>query len=100
VRARLAARAQDWRWSSVHALLDSARGDGLTDIAPVLERVPDFAPMVQSGEDEALSTLLRRSESAGRPLGDAALLDRIEATLGRDPKPGKRGPKAKDGETE
>jgi len=96
VRAGLAARAQDWRWSSVHALLNPAQGDGLTDTAPVLERVPDFAALMQSGEDEALSTLLRRSESTGRPLGDAAFLDHIEATLGRDPKPRKRGPKAKD----
>jgi putative transposase len=97
VRAGLAARAQDWRWSSVHAVLDPAQGDGLTDTAPVLERVPDFAALMQSGEDEALSTLLRRSESTGRPLGDAAFLDHVEETLGRDPKPLKRGPKAKGG---
>ncbi|MGC6327877.1 transposase [Rhizorhabdus sp. FW153] len=96
VRARLAARAQGWRWSSVHALLDPATGDGLTDTAPALERVPDFAAMLQSGEDEALSALLRRSESTGRLLGDAAFLDHIEAALGRDPKPGKRGPKTRD----
>lgn len=95
VRARLAARAQDWRWSSVHALLDPVRGDGLTDTAPVLERVPDFAALLRSGEDEAMSSLLRRSESTGRPLGDSGFLDRVEAILGRDPKPGKRGPKAK-----
>jgi putative transposase len=30
VRARLAARAQDWRWSSVHALLDPSQGDRIT----------------------------------------------------------------------
>ncbi len=67
VRARLAVRPQDWRWSSVHALLYPATGGGLTDTAPVIERVPDFAAMLQSGEDEALSTLLRRSEITGRP---------------------------------
>jgi len=61
----------------------------------VLERVPDFAAPVQAGEDEALSASLRRSERTGRPLGDAAFLDPVEATLGRDPKPRKRGPKAK-----
>ena len=98
VRARLVARAEDWHWSSVHALLDPARGDGLTDTAPVLERAPGFAAMLRSGEDEAVSSLLRRSESTGRPLGSSAFLDRVEATLGRDPKPGKRGPKAKGGD--
>lgn len=96
VRARLAARAQDWRWSSVQALLDPARGDGLTDTAPVRERVPDFAALLRGGEYESMSASLRRSESTGRPLGDSGFLDRVEAILGRDPKPGKRGPKARE----
>ena len=95
VRARLVARPQDWRWSSVHALLDPARGDGITDTAPVLGRVPDFAALLQTGEDASLSEALRRAESVGRPLGDSSFLDRVEAMLGRNPKPGKRGPKPK-----
>lgn len=98
VRARLAARAQDWRWSSVHALLDPARGDGMTATGPVLERIPDFAALVGSGEDEALSSALRRAEAIGRPLGDDRFLDRIANLLGRDPKPGKRGRKKVAGE--
>ena len=96
VRARLAVRAQDWRWSSVRALLDPTRGDGITDTAPVLERVPDFPALLETGEDASLSQALRRAEIVGRPLGDSAFLDRVEATLGRDPKPRKRGPRVKD----
>lgn len=69
--------------------------DGITETGPVLERVPDFAALLRTGEDEALSDALRKAESIGRPLGDSAFLDRVEALLGRDPKPGKRGPKAK-----
>ena len=92
VRARLVARAQDWRWSSVHAHLDRAKGDGLTDAAPVLERVEDFAALLVAGEDEALSTALRRAERVGRPLGDGAFMDWIEAKLGRNAKPQRRGP--------
>ena len=34
VRAGLVARPKAWRWSSVHALLDPARGDGITDTTP------------------------------------------------------------------
>ena len=93
VRARLAARAKDWRWSSVHALL--GRADGITDTAPVLERVPNFAALLRSAEDAHLSEALRRSESTGRPLGSSAFLDQVEATLGRDPKPAKRGPRSR-----
>jgi putative transposase len=98
VRARLVERAEDWRWSSVRALLDPARGDGLTDTAPVLERVPDFAGLLRAGEDEAMYGGLRRSEATGRPLGDSAFLDQVATLLSRDPKPAKRGPKPKGGE--
>jgi putative transposase len=92
VRARLAERAQDWRWSSVHALLDPERGDGMTDTRPVLERVPDFAALLASDKADELMIALRRSESIGRPLGDSTFLDRIETVLGRSPRPSKRGP--------
>lgn len=95
VRAGLVERAEDWEWASTRALLDPARGDGITDTAPVLERVPDFAALIRSGEDAALSKALRKSESTGRPLGDSNFLDRVEAMLGRDARPAKRGPKAK-----
>lgn len=93
VRARLTHHAQDWRWSSVHALLNPARGDGLTHTGPVLKRVPEFAALLASGEEEALSSALRRSESTGRPLGDNAFLDRVASVLGRNPRPARRGPK-------
>jgi putative transposase len=93
VRAQLAKRAKQWKWSSVHAHLDSAKGDGLTDTMPVLERVGDFAGLLRAGEDEALSMLLRRAETVGRPLGDDAFMAHIEATSGRNLRPGKPGPR-------
>ncbi|HEV2600507.1 transposase [Sphingopyxis sp.] len=96
VRARLSGRAEDWPWSSTRALLDPERGDGLTDIAPVLQRVPDFAALLQIGEDADLSAALRRSETTGRPVGSSAFLERVEAILGRDPRPAKRGPKKRE----
>lgn len=95
VRAGLTKRARDWPWSSTRALLDPAKGDGITHCAPVLERVADFAAMLRAGEDAELSQALRRAESTGRPLGSSAFLDRVQAILGRDPKPGKRGPKGR-----
>ncbi len=42
VRERLVERAQDWPWSSARAHL-SGRPDGMTTLAPALERVGDFA---------------------------------------------------------
>ena len=59
VRAGMVTRANDWRWSSVHALLDPECGDGMTDTRPVLDRVPNFAALLASGEDQELSDALR-----------------------------------------
>jgi putative transposase len=92
VRARLVDRAQDWVWSSVHAHLDPARGDGLTETAPVLERAGNFDDLLRGGEDEALSEALRRAESVGRPLGDEAFMECVAMRAGRDPRPRKPGP--------
>jgi len=61
VRARLVAAAADWRWSSVQAHL-SGRDDGVTALAPVRERFPDFAEFIATEADAgALARLRRRS---------------------------------------
>ena len=94
VRARLAARAQDWRHSSVGAHL-AGRDDGLVTVGPVQERAPHFADLlIPDGFEEDFSRL-RRSELIGRPLGDAGFVAAIERRLGRVLAPGKRGPKPK-----
>ncbi len=95
VRARLVERAADWRWSSLHACLDPARGDGLTRTGAVLSRYPDFAGLIAAGEDEALSLGLRRAESIGRPAGEAGFIAELERLSGRRLLPGKRGRKPK-----
>jgi len=92
VRARLVERARDWRWSSVHAHL-AAREDGVTTLAPVLGRYPDFAALIATGPAEAAFERLRRAESIGRPLGDDRFIARLEALTHRALKPAKRGPK-------
>jgi putative transposase len=92
VRARLVARAQDWRWSSARAHL-RGKDDGLTALAPVKDRFPDFAGLIASQPEADLFGSLRAAESIGRPLGNARFLDRIERRTGRVLKAGKRGPK-------
>ena len=96
VRARLVERAQDWRWSSVHAHLGLAADDGLTAIGPVLERFPDMAERIAAGEDEAMSARLRRAEQISRPVGDAAFIAALERRTSRSLAPTPPGPKPKD----
>jgi len=60
-----------------------------------LPRIPDFAAFIKAGEDDAFSNALLSSASIGRPLGDAAFLNRLEGFTRRPLRPGKRGPKQK-----
>jgi putative transposase len=94
VRARLAARAEDWGWSGVHALL-TGQEDGLTATAPVLERYPRFAEFLGEGADGEAVNRLRQAETIGRPLGDESFIARLESLTRRRLTPMKPGPKAK-----
>lgn len=90
VRARLAARAEDWRWSSARAHLGLAR-DGITETAPLLERVHDWRALLGGGLDEAAREAIRTGERSGVPLGSEAFLARLAQTAGRDLRPRPRG---------
>lgn len=94
VRAKIVRRARDWKWASTRAHLDG-KSDGLVDVAPVLERYPDFKDLLKSGEDPEMSALIHKAETIGRPLGSDTWLKGVERKLGRPVRPGKRGPKPK-----
>ena len=94
VRARLVQSASEWPWASTRAHLTGSE-DGLTTLAPIRERFPNFADLLGTGS-EALFDQIRKAESIGRPLGGEAFLRRIETATGRIVTPAKRGPKPKD----
>ena len=95
VRARLVERAQDWRWSSTRAHL-RGKNDGLTALAPIKDRFPNFADLLATEPGVDLFARLRAAESIGRPLGDDRFLSRIERATKRRLRPSKRGPKPKE----
>lgn len=93
VRAQLAARAEDWPWSSAQAHL-TGEPDGVVALAPVAARIDDFRAFLDESFDEcAAYAALRRSETTGRPVGDNAFLESLEAKTGRPILPRKPGPK-------
>ena len=94
VRAGLVSTARDWRWSSARAHLE-ARGDGLVDVGPLLERAPDSQGLLDSVLPQADYEAIRRGERTGRPLGSSDFVERLESELGRPLAPQKRGRKAK-----
>ncbi|MEA3051200.1 MAG: REP-associated tyrosine transposase [Sphingomonadales bacterium] len=92
VRAGLAARPEDWPWSSARAHLGESE-DGLTDPLPLLERWPEWRAVIDAPLDEGTRQAIRQRERTGRPLGGKAFVDRFGRTAsptgarrGRPPK--------------
>jgi putative transposase len=95
VRAGLAARAQDWPWSSARAHL-AGTDDGLVRMQPLKGQVGDWAAFLAAGLSEAEHAAIRAGERTGRPLGSADFVAGLEQRLGRvlaRQKPGRK-PKA------
>jgi putative transposase len=95
VRAKLCTTPIKWPWSSARAYL-KRQDDGLTATADFLEQFPNIAPLLEdTPERDMADMLLRRAETIGRPLGNAAFLQKLERKLNRPLKAAKRGPKPK-----
>jgi putative transposase len=93
VRARLCERAEDWPWSSTRAHL-AGKDDELVEVAPLIERVGNFATFLGTDEDQQASRALRMAETTGRPVGDPKWVAELEDQTGRTLAAQKRGRKA------
>jgi len=90
VRARLVDRPEQWRWSSARAHLGLAE-DGVTETAPLGERVQDWKALLEGGLPTAARDSIRARERTGHALGGDAFLDKLGSALGRAVKPRPRG---------
>ena len=90
VRAGLVARPEEYPWSSARAHLLGC-DDGLVRVAPMLERVCDWAALLGTSPTDDVVGQLRQHQTTGRPLGGDAFVERIEQGLGRQLKPQKAG---------
>jgi len=74
----------------------TGRADGVTTLAPLLERTGDFALFLDAPfDEEAAYGALRRAERTGRPLGSEAWIESLERRHGRPLRPARRGPRPK-----
>jgi putative transposase len=94
VRAKLVARARDWRWSSARAHL-SGKGDGLVEMDSSFNRIDDWKDFLGEGLERAAHEAIRASERTGRPLGGSSFIRKLEKKLDRVLAKGKPGPKPK-----
>ena len=97
VRARLAKRAEDWRWSSAKAHV-SGKGDGLTDLTALAGVHRNWRAMLSAGLEAGdlpaeAEAAIEAHQRTGRPWGDAAFIGRLERRTGRTLARQKPGPK-------
>lgn len=104
VRAGLAARAEDWPWSSARAhalgtpdpLLDPARPFAAGARDALTGRFLTWGDWLARGLTEDETEALRLATRTGRPCGGAAFVAELEAKLARPLAPQKRGPKPRE----
>jgi len=90
VSAKLCERSQDWRWSSVHAHLNSS-DDRLVTVKPMLEKFPDWAAYLGDRQSNEVLQKVRQHTKTGRPLGSTMFIETLESLSGRSLKPLKPG---------
>ena len=87
VRANLARRAEQWRWSSLHRWLRGSAQDKALLAAWPLSRKSSWVDHVNNPQTEAELEAVRRSVRRGNPVGDESWVDRavrrvrLESTL-------------------
>jgi len=59
----------------------------------MLDRINDWPAYIDQPADKTEIDDLRKHTRTGRPLGNAAFVDRLELLLGKTLRPQKRGPK-------
>lgn len=97
VRARLAARPEDWPWSSARPHLglvpeQRTAADHIL-ISDLPNMIGDWRLFLDGGIAPELTDLIRRHERTGRPLGSDGFLKDLEQRLGRSLRKRKPGPK-------
>ncbi len=93
VRAGLAEKPEQWRWSSARAHVN-AKDDILVNHQPLLKLVTKpWKSFLALGLKERDIGLLRKHERTGRPLGADSFISQLERQLGRRLKPQKPGPR-------
>jgi putative transposase len=92
VRAKLCRRAEHWVWSSALAHLNGT-DDALVTVAPMLERISNWANYLDTTESAERLDALRGYSRTGRPAGNGAFIQKLSSLTGRELRKGKPGPK-------
>jgi putative transposase len=94
VKAKLADKPEQWRWSSAQAYL-KGKPDGLTQTKAVLRVIGDVRAYLGGKPDEKRLKRLLAAGTIGRPAAEEDFIAELERQTGRTLRPAKRGPKPK-----
>ncbi len=92
VKAKLAARPEEWRWSSARAYL-KAKDDGLTETRDMRRVIDDMRAYLGEKPDMTFLNRILAAETIGRPAAAPEFIKELEQSTGRKLLPEKRGPK-------
>lgn len=81
VTARLVANPATYPWSSAQAHL-GLKPSNFIEVAPMLERVPDWKAFLKEGLSEKVIAMLEESQRTGRPLGSEKFVKELEKVTG------------------
>jgi putative transposase len=91
VRAGLVLKAEDYPWSSARAHCQLVNDPLLTSSLPGENLVKDWRLWLSTGASVDQETQIRNRTHTGRPCGDDSFIRTVEASLGRNLAPAKRG---------
>ncbi len=95
VRAGLAARAEEYRWSSAAAHCGLSGDALLSKEFPPPGVVEDWTAWLTHADDAAAVERIRQQTNTGRPCGSSTFVERLEGLVGRCLRPARRGRKAR-----
>lgn len=95
VRAGLARRPEDWKWSSARAHLKGVDDPLMAPERPrIFSGIKDWRRFLKERDDLAVQTEIEKHTRTGRPLGSASFLEDLEKATGRKLQKQKPGPRA------
>lgn len=95
VRAKMVQKAEDYPWSSANAHVKGEVNPLLTTMF-LTDDIKDWASYLRQEDDASHLHIFRKAVHTGRPLGDKAFIEHLEALTGKNLKKNKPGPKGKE----
>jgi len=91
IRANIAKKPEEYRWSSARSHVNGTADPVLSNDCYLIESVKDWTAYLEQKEDSRLIDAIRQNTRTGRPCGDDGFVHRLEGLLERSLNPMPRG---------